>query len=794
MQQVMAGAFEAFGISGVSMASGRDVLGMRMAFPHPALGLYDDKDLLLALEAPEACSPDQGYVCYAWRVPVTASGVRRVAGNPRQGNSPQVFDFAPGEAALVVLEWSFDGTVVRGRYTVDRPLRAALVVNGCFRPATVTEATPTRCRLEQGEHALQLALSGKTEMPYRLDKREQIEAAWEGVTGIRGEKLACYPVALSPETPLYFTLSFTPQSAEAGVPAVDPAAIAKLLAEQAAAYSASRMCSTGYCPGGAEAVAALAGYSRHYDQHRQCLQTSVNRTWSWPNAPGCIFGWDNFFTSYIAAWEDPTLGAASLEHIIAVYAEHGLAGGPTQRNLIIPVLYCRTLDILGDIALARRTWGTMMAFMRFWFEDRGDGIARRDGNGDGLIESGTDMDPQKYMLGTRIQAAMDETGYDDFPLYSAGLTDGRRGLLADGVAFDRRTQMLTVTLVCQNSLYCASCRTMARWAERLGEMEDAAWLRAEADRVAARMRERLYVPEQSVYRDRYWNGDFSPVKVMTIFYPLLAGIAGEETKARLREMLLDPRQFWGENLMPTVSRDDPAYCDGLDGRGNYWRGNAWPPTTYIVYLAIKEAGWDDLAAEYARCVSAQFLEYWTRYGHAYENYPAEGKVDHDFIYPGCWGGREVRYVWSAMLPLCGLEEVFGAEAVRPGVHFGNPYLPEQTRWHNFTFAGQRIDAEAGPQRTHVRCGDAWEFTAEPGISVRAFTCEENRISFTAITNAPAQIRLTCHATEVTINGEAVAVDVDGETLAFHLPAGESQVEAHTAIQENAIALSSYTNQ
>jgi hypothetical protein len=779
---IEAGAFELQGISGVSLACGSDVLGIRMACPHPALGLVDDKDVLLTMDGPDAFAPDQRYSRVRWRVPVTPAGVRRLGGWPRRSiNAPLVYDFAPGEAAAITLEWRRDGDAVLGRYTADAPVRVGLFVNGCFAPATVTAAAPAHCRLELGDSALELALVGAVEAPLVVDSRLQAEQAWAGVIRAAGTAMALYPVTLAPERPLYVVMRLKPRAAAADAPSLpDVASIERHLADGAQEYAAHRMRSTGVFAGAAEALAGLAGYSRTYDPKRAMLQTTVNRTWGGPNQPGLIFGWDNFFDSYIAAWEDPRLGAASLEHSVLNYGSKGIAHGPTQRNLIIPVIYCRTLDMLGDEALARRTWPVMMAFMRFWFADRGDGRPWRDGNGDGLIEAGASGDPAAVAPGTLIQEAMDETGYDEIPIYSAGFTEGRLGMLADGVEFDWPSRTLTVTLLCQNCLYIASATIMARWADRLGNAADAAWLRGEGVRVATRVRERLYCEQDGFFRDRFWNGDFSPVKAMTIFYPLLAGIADGTVKERLREMLLDPQQFWGDNLIPTVSRDDPAYRSGLDGNGNYWRGNCWAPTTYMVYLAIKEAGWDDLAAEYARRVCGQFMEYWRAHGHAYENYPAEGKVDHRFLYVQMWGGRELRYVWAGMLPLCGLEELFAPEVARPGVRFGNPHLAVETAWRGFIWRGLPVEAEAGPSRTQVAVGDAWSFRAEPGIVVRGFTVED-AIAFTATSAQQSRVRLVAKdfartgKVTVIVNDCPVHYTVEGSAILFTLPAGIADV-------------------
>ncbi len=795
---IVAGALEAQGISGVSLACGAAVMGVRLAFPHPVLGLFDGADILYTLEKPDTVAPNGRYVKYNWRVPVTSAGIKRYAAWPRQGiNAPSICAFTSGEAACVTLEWRFAEGRVIGCYTSDTAIDAGLFINGAFAPATVLGVEEvdhaTEFALAQGAVVLHLSLAGDCRSRHLLNAREEVERIHYGEQLTHGTAMVYQSIRLAPTTPLYFVMALSEEWHGASSPcsppvedrrhgleapyhfSVDPAAITRELAAAAAEFHETRMHGAGLCAGVPEAVSGLRGYSHAYDPARQHVMATVNRTWSGPNSAGPIFGWDNFFTAYIAAWDDPVLGTAALEHVVGMFAEHGIARGPAPRNLIIPIMYSRTLEVLGDDALAARTWPTMMAFMRFWFADRGDGRPWRDGNDDGLIDSGASSDPALTPLSQLIAEAMDETGYDDSPIYSAGFVNNRYGFLADGVALDLPSRTLTITQVGQNSLYIASCRAMVRWAERLGKGEDAAWLRAEEARAAVRVREVLYCAEDGIFRDRYWQGGFSPVKTMTLFYPLLAGIADAETQQRLQAMLLDTAQFWGENMIPTVSRDDPAYCDGLDGRGNYWRGNCWPPTTYIVYLAIKEAGWDAIAAEYARRVIRQFMEYWQDYGHAYENYPPEGKVDHDFLYLNGWGGREIRYVWSAMMLFCGLEEVFGPEVGRRGVRFGNPHLAEETAWHGGTFAGQRVDAIAGSYRTEVTCGDRWSFLAEPGLTVRGFHEVDGAFHFTTQTETPVHIRF--HAQQVgaqstvLCNGELLHGQCEGDVLIFTLPAG-----------------------
>ena len=759
--RLRAGIFELSGISGVSLAAGADVLGIRMVGIDPSIGMLDGKDLPLSLADPLVGAPDLSYCRCEWRVPITPAGIHRYASKPRrQINAPTVVSYAPGEAAVLRIEWQFVGGTVRGRYSSDLPVRLALISNGCFCPAEVLRADPVGAELQLGAQRLFLALDGKVEPPLVLGDYRELERAWCGQPFAKGTKFVAHPVSISPGQPLDFTLSF--------LEAVTPAGHYPAIKAAEKLYEATRMRSTGDFADAAEAVSSLTAYSRAYDPVRQSLQTTVNRTWGGINRPGLIFGWDNFFMAYTAAWEDPALAAEVLEHILGVYTENGIDRGPTQRNLIIPLLYVRTLAVIGDEALARRTWPLMLQFMRFFFP-------HRDGNGDGLIEQGASFHHANLAPGEIIQEAMDESGYDDFPIYSAGFGEGRRALLAPGVGFDWNSRCLTVTNVCQNSLYIAACRALAGLGSKVGTHEEVAWLEAEAARVADRMRERLFCDEQGMFVDRLWSGEFSSAKTLTRFFPLFAGLNDDSGKHVLHDLLTDPKEFWGENMMPTVSRSDPSYCDGLDGRGNYWRGNCWPPTTYMVYLAARQAGWKETVAEYARRAAGQFMEYWRAHTHSYENYPPDGKVDHSFLYLSPWGGREAHFVWSGVQLFCGLEEIFGLE-LDGRLHFGNPFLRSASRWTGFTFRGRRVNAEAGPARTVVNVEGAWEFESEPGISVQEFQESPAGIQFVTATDLPATIRfssvLPLH--HISVNG--VPVEAAAASGAFHVPSGISRVE------------------
>jgi hypothetical protein len=383
-----------------------------------------------------------------------------------------------------------------------------------------------------------------------------------------------------------------------------------------------------------------------------------------------------------------------------------------------------------------------MKFIRFFFGDRGDGHPWRDGNDDGLIEMGSCLRPGQSSLSRIIQNAFDETGYDDSPMYSAGFAYEWRGLLADGVDFHYRRGTLNLTMVGQNALYVSACRAVAIVARWVGAVADEAWLLAEAGRVAGTIRDRLFDAEVGYYRNRFFDGRFSPVKTPDLFYPLLASLCDERTGSKLRGMLLDPKQFWGENVIPSVSRDDPAYADdpvhGEYWRGNYWRGNVWPPMNYITYLAVRNAGWNDVAAELALKSRRLFMADWLARRHAHENYPPEGTSEQTHMFAG-FGGRDPHYIWSCLLPLMSLEELFAVEEVSDGIRFGSLEPTSWGSWRGFYYHGHRGSVRCDASGLALDIPGLLRVSAEQPVAVRQFVASDGVVRFRYSAQAPVRL-------------------------------------------------------
>ena len=123
----------------------------------------------------------------------------------------------------------------------------------------------------------------------------------------------------------------------------------------------------------------------------------------------------------------------------------------------------------------------------------------------------------------------------------------------------------------------------------------------------------------------------------TNFYALYADCITENQKRRMMdEHFYNPEEFWGEWVLPSISRNDPAFGDQT-----YWRGRIWAPMNLLVYEALKQSGLKKECNDLAQKSEVLLLKEWRMHGHVHENYcPNEGigcnVLNSDKFYH--WGG------------------------------------------------------------------------------------------------------------------------------------------------------------
>jgi hypothetical protein len=131
-------------------------------------------------------------------------------------------------------------------------------------------------------------------------------------------------------------------------------------------------------------------------------------------------------------------------------------------------------------------------------------------------------------------------------------------------------------------------------ADGLGEKRDARKWRADAETTAQSVRSRMYDPALKMFVDvNPATHERSPVKSAVGFYPFATGIATAEHLDAIHRNLLDPKVFWTEYPVPSLSMDDPYFSESGEWKDarmrGPWNGRAWLMASCHVAEALCEA-------------------------------------------------------------------------------------------------------------------------------------------------------------------------------------------------------------
>jgi hypothetical protein len=264
------------------------------------------------------------------------------------------------------------------------------------------------------------------------------------------------------------------------------------------------------------------------------------------------------------------------------------------------------------------------------------------------------------------QRAAWESGEDDLPNY-------------DNVPFDEKKNTLMMNCIDLSSLYALDSEMMMEIASILGKKQDAEKFKKEYETIKKKINQVLW--NKDFYFDRFWDGKFSTHKAASNFYPLLAGIAGKDRVEKMVGHLLNEKEFWGDYVIPTISRDNPAFKDQ-----QYWRGTIWPPTNYLVYQGLKRYKLDKIASEFAVKSASLFLKSWQTYGLCRENYNSV---------TGEGGGQRYQS-WGPLFALILLEDFIDATPFE-GFRVGNLSATKKNKVEHTRLQGNFYTLEVDSQ-------------------------------------------------------------------------------------------------
>jgi hypothetical protein len=543
---------------------------------------------------------------------------------------------------------------------------------------------------------------------------------------------------------------------------LDAGKIDAILREKGEAYAASRPSVKGLFDGAPEAIGNSMFWNTLYAPSNDLIFPSISRHWAHTWGGWVVGEWDCFFGSLLTSIEDKTQTLAAIKAILLAQTDTGLVpnmasgGGTTPDRSQPPVgsyVNWKVYQKFKDREFLEWAYPRLRKWHEWWFRDRGDGQPWRDGNKDGLLEWGSDRGSAPSVGGRGfLQAAKWESGMDDSPMF-------------DEVTYDPRTYTMNLNDVGLNSLYALDAECLSRIAGILGKDDDARTFLAEYERMKLLVREKLWNEQDGIYENRFWNGEFSKHLSPTNFYPMFAGIASAEQARRMvAEHLLNPKEFWGTYVAPSVARNDSGFPDQF-----YWRGDIWGPTNFMLYQAINRYRFDKVALDYAQKNYDLFMSDWKVNHHDNEQYRAWGGN----------GGGDTHYTWGALLCLVALEQ-FIDENPWEGLRFGALNPSSIGEFRGGTWGGHEYELTIGPEKTAMSRDGKLRFEATGGVVVRLYQVGPSALSFTVNSD-----RGTSVATAEFETGE-FTLSIDGKTtgrltvrqgrLSLDVPAGEHTVQ------------------
>ena len=377
-----------------------------------------------------------------------------------------------------------------------------------------------------------------------------------------------------------------------------------------------------------------------YEPSHQRVVSTVSRLWNIHWGGYVLFDWDTYFAALMAGVDHHDLAYANAVEITHTLTGRGFVPNfacardlksedrsqPPVGSMVIQALYRR----FGERWLVEEVFDDLLTWNRWWPENRCT---------DGWLCWGSDpitarLDANFELNGVYDrQGAAYESGLDNSPMY-------------DDVPFDPAVRQLKLADVGLTSLYVMDCDALADLAQVLGRSAEAAEVRQRADAFAARLSD-LWDEASGIFLNRRTDtGAFSPRLSPTNFYALLGRAATpEQARRMIADHFYNPAEFWGEWVLPSIARSDPAYPDQ-----NYWRGRIWAPMNFLVYLGLRRAGLQQAAADLAQKSRALILKEWRAHGHVHENYNADSGEGCDIR------SSDKFYHWGGLLGLIALTE------------------------------------------------------------------------------------------------------------------------------------------
>ena len=348
-----------------------------------------------------------------------------------------------------------------------------------------------------------------------------------------------------------------------------------------------------------------------YEPEHERICSPVSRIWNVERGGYILFDWDTYFAAIMESLENKELAFLNAIAITDEVTEKGFI--PNFGSVFDLKSRDRSQPPVGSYAcleiykrhpenwFLERVYPILLGWNRWFSEHR----TTKEGYlcwGSDPFEPLSDRPEEKACIGDVFGAAL-ESGLDNSPMY-------------DNASFDEETHLMQLADVGLMGLYIMDCRSLIEISRILGNNEVIRELEARKERTEKALIT-LWDEEFGLFLNKdLAKNEFSKRISPTNFYALQADCVSEVQKRRMMdEHFYNTEEFWGEYVLPSVSRNDPAFPDHV-----YWRGCIWAPMNYLTYISLKHAGLKKECNDLADKSEELLLKEWRLKGHVHENY------------------------------------------------------------------------------------------------------------------------------------------------------------------------------
>lgn len=382
-----------------------------------------------------------------------------------------------------------------------------------------------------------------------------------------------------------------------------------------------------------DALQSAIAWNIIYDPFNGRVVFPVSRMWNtFFGGPYVLFNWDTYLGAYMASLDNKYLAYANAIEITKQITSEGFvpnySGGyglgspdrsqPPVGSFVFRELYKR----FKEKWILEFVFDDLLIWNRWWVETRVT---------NGFLCWGSNPLPEPNNGDcNNWQAAAYETGLDNSPMY-------------DDVPFNTETHKMELADVGLMGLYIRDCDCLAEIAQVIQRNEEARELINRAEFFKTKL-QHLWHEEKGIYLNkRVDTKTFSNRLSPTLFYSLLSKSPSQYQASRMvGEHFMNTKEFMGDWIIPSISRDDMAFEDQ-----DYWRGRIWGPMNFLVYLGLKNYHLPEATTVLVEKSHDLLMKTWKKSRLIHENYNAisgNGLDSHERI-----NLSDSFYHWGALL-------------------------------------------------------------------------------------------------------------------------------------------------